>query len=262
MAPFKRGKEFIIRVEEDAKKKAVALSQRYDLPMKEVLTRLIDFCMDYDLITPGWEKRLPILVEKDVKDKAIVLSQRYKLPLRAVVSTLVDLCADYDLLKPGWEERLNAAMDKGEIKIQKKRYAELDDPCPGMFFADEVWKCLWAREGKPPQIKKLAKDISDALNACASCDKTRKIIKQNLELLNKVSKLESKLENGRAREEHTYCKDGGWYDDKTGRINCKKMDVWQDQDRCFTMWNGKPCPSLRTLPARRVKRTGIRRRKR
>ena len=145
MAPFKRGKEFAIRVEEDAKKKAIALSQRYGLTMKVVL------------------------------------------------STLIDLCVDYDLLKPGFDERLNAAMDKGEIKIKRDELANLKNKCAGMFFADEFYKCIQGRENKTPMIKKLAKDLSEALEGCAGCGETKVIHLENLELRNKVSALENKL---------------------------------------------------------------------
>lgn len=146
MAPFKRGKEFVIRVEEDAKKKAIALSQRYGLPMKSVL------------------------------------------------STLIDLCVDYDLLKPGFGERLNAAMDKGEIKIKHDELAKLKNRCAGLFFADEFYRCIQGREDNTPMIKKLAKDLSEALEGCAGCGETKVIKRENTDLREKVSQLELKLE--------------------------------------------------------------------
>lgn len=139
-------------------------------------------------------KEFIIRVEEDAKDKAIALSQRYGMAMKVVVSSLIDLCVDYDLLKEGWDERLNAAMSLGEIQIQKNRYAELENPCAGLFFADKNWKCLWAREGKPPQIRILAKDLSEAIDACHSCDKTGKILKHNMELKNQITVLESRLE--------------------------------------------------------------------
>ena len=145
MAPFKRGKEFIIRVEEDAKQKAVALSQRYGLTMKVVL------------------------------------------------STLIDLCVDYDLLKPGFDERLNAAMDKGEIKIRRDELANLKNKCAGLFFADGFHRCIQGREDNTPMIKKLAKDLSEALEGCVGCGETKFISKENVELKNQVTNLEMRL---------------------------------------------------------------------
>ena len=138
-------------------------------------------------------KEFKILVEKDAKDKAIALSQRYGLPMKSVLSTLIDLCVDYDLLKPGFGERLNAAMDKGEIKIKRDELDKLKNRCAGLFFADEFYRCIQGREDKTPMIKKLSKDLSEALEGCAGCGETKVIRLENLELRNKVSVLENKL---------------------------------------------------------------------
>lgn len=134
-----------------------------------------------------------IVVEEDAKKKAIALSQRYGLTMKVVLSTLIDLCVDYDLLKPGFDERLNAAMDKGEIKIRRDELANLKNKCAGMFFADEFYKCIQGRENKTPMIKKLAKDLSEALEGCAGCGETKFISKENVELKNQVTNLEMRL---------------------------------------------------------------------
>ena len=138
-------------------------------------------------------KQFMIRVEKDARDKAVALAQRYGLPMKSVLSTLIDLCIDYDLLKPGFGERLNAAMDKGEIKIKRDELAKIKNRCAGLFFADEFYKCIQGREDKTPMIKKLAKDLSEALEGCAGCGETKVIRLENLELRNKVSVLENKL---------------------------------------------------------------------
>ena len=182
----------MIRVEEDARDKAVALSERYDLPMKTILSKLIDLCEDHNLLKPGWDIS-KILIEDDATKKAIALSQRYGLPMKSVISTLIDLCVDYDLLKPGWDKRLNAAMDKGEIKIRRDELAKLKNRCVGLFYADEFYRCIQGREDNTPNIKKLAKNLSEALEGCAGCGETKVIRLENLELRNKVSALENKL---------------------------------------------------------------------
>ena len=115
------------------------------------------------------------------------------LTMKVVLSTIIDLCVDYDLLKTGWDERLNAAMDKGEIKIKRDELAKLKNKCAGLFYADEFYRCIQGREDKTPMIKKLAKDISEAIEACAGCGETKVIRLENLELRNKVSVLENKL---------------------------------------------------------------------
>ena len=54
----KRKKEYTIRVYKDSKDKAIVLSQRYGLPMKVIISVLIDLCFDYDILKHGWEERL------------------------------------------------------------------------------------------------------------------------------------------------------------------------------------------------------------
>jgi len=55
---MKRTKEYTIRVHKDSKDKAIVLSQRYGLPMKVIVSVLIDLCFDYDILKQGWEERL------------------------------------------------------------------------------------------------------------------------------------------------------------------------------------------------------------
>ena len=55
---MKREREYTIRVHKDSKDKAIALSQRYGLSMKVIISVLIDLCFDYDILRQGWEERL------------------------------------------------------------------------------------------------------------------------------------------------------------------------------------------------------------
>ena len=47
---MKREKESTIRVYKIAKDKAIELSKRYGLPMKTIVSCLIELCVDYDLL--------------------------------------------------------------------------------------------------------------------------------------------------------------------------------------------------------------------
>ena len=55
---MKRKKEHKIRVYKDSKDKAIMLSKRYGLPMKVIVSVLIDLCFDHDILKQGWEERL------------------------------------------------------------------------------------------------------------------------------------------------------------------------------------------------------------
>ena len=52
---MKRKKEYTVRIEKDAKDKAIALSKKYGLPMKVIVSCLIDMCVDYDLLRWNFE---------------------------------------------------------------------------------------------------------------------------------------------------------------------------------------------------------------
>jgi len=135
--------------------------------------------------------------------------------------------------------------------IERPKREEGD--CQSLRFIRKNWRCV--KKSKTGTVKRslLGPDKLEAKEACVACV-------HDSDLEKRFNQIRSKDKLG--VEEHTYCTDGGWYDDKTGRINCKKMNRWMNQDICFTIAHGKPCPSLKTLPARRVKRTGIQRRKR
>ena len=69
-------KRHFIEVFKDAKDKAIALSQRYHLPMKTVVTNLIDLCVDYDLLNPRFGDRLNAAMDKgEIKIKRDELSK-------------------------------------------------------------------------------------------------------------------------------------------------------------------------------------------
>lgn len=174
----------------------------------------------------------------------------------------MDLHIDHDFYKGGFYERMME--DKKNAKIQKKQSSiseEIgEDRCDGLVKReipgkeDEVLKVIFiCVKGSSTGTVKLKKLGVDPSKICIACKKT-----MNLEA--RWAQIRSKDKLG--VEEHTYCIDGGWYDDKSGRIHCKRQDRWQNQDICFKIAHGNPCPSLKTLPARRVKRTGIQRRKR
>jgi len=45
-----RGKEHQVRISEEAKIKCIALSKKYGLQQKEIVSALIDLCVEFDLL--------------------------------------------------------------------------------------------------------------------------------------------------------------------------------------------------------------------
>lgn len=56
-------KRAIVEVEPDAKAKVIAYSKRMKLPMKSIVSTLIDLCVEHDLLKEGWAERLNMAME-------------------------------------------------------------------------------------------------------------------------------------------------------------------------------------------------------
>jgi len=192
-------------------------------------------------------KRFYVEVSEDAKAKAIASCKKYKTPMRARIGMLIDMDDKHNLAREGWDIRLKLALDIGDVQVQKNIHADLKIKCPARFYADDAWKCLWAREGKPPQIKKLAKDLHDALSACKSCDKTGKILRHNAELKNQIIVLESRLdEKSNKTFKAPVCNYGGTLSrDGLTFSGCRLSPgkLVSVMEYCKKRMGGRPCPS-------------------
>lgn len=137
----------------------------------------------------------------------------------------------------------------------ENRYESLDpeNVCDHLAHENGDYRCVFARAGKPPDIKKLGKteELKDSICAVCNKDKTRINLEERWKQI-----IATPL------EEYTYCNDGGEYDNKSGRIYCPHLKLWQAQDKCFTLHEGGRCLNLKTLPNRPTKQTGMTRRRR
>lgn len=216
-------------------------------------------------------KDVQVRIASDAHDKLIKMSQRYHYTKKVAYNVIIDRGCDLNILSPGYTELYEALKKAGEIQLEKNRFEGLENACESMFFADGFYKCLHWIEGKPPRITKIASTLDEALDACACCEKS-KTTKQERERLSKEiekrwNQILLKDREGWSNE-HTYCLRGGEYDEKKGKVECriqKDYDgrfLWIDQEDCFTIDSGEICPSLKTLPARPTKKTGIKRKRR
>ena len=115
------------------------------------------------------------------------LSKRHHLSQKEIVGYLIDLCDKHDLLTGDWKGRLE------DLDEDRERYTRLEGSCPALTYADHSHWCLWGQDGKPPAKKKLAKDLDEALEMCAACNKTLSIKLENESYQVKVQELEAKL---------------------------------------------------------------------
>ena len=186
-------------------------------------------------------KVFTISMNEDDKLLLETLSKRHKLPMNEIVGYLVGLCDKYNLMSGDWETRL-----LGDDK-KREDYTRLEGSCPALTIADMDWKCIWGRDGKPPEIKKLSKDFDEALEICAACAKTLKIKLENESYQVRVQELEAKL-NVRSTEKFKVpvCNYGGTLAGdgvsfSACRLNPGKLTSIENY--CKVRMNGKPCTS-------------------
>lgn len=138
---------------------------------------------------PRRKKQSSISLSTQHKELYEKLAKSTKIPQKIIAEYLIDIAVKYDLMKPGWEDRLKEADEKRTaVKLRNKA------DCPALRELDEVWKCVWGRDGKTPDIKKLAPDYSDALDACEGCTITLKIKMREESYQEQIRVLEYKLQ--------------------------------------------------------------------
>ncbi len=163
-------------------------------------------------------KQFKVEVTKEDKKCLVKLSQRYKIKQKVLMGYLIEICDKYDLVKGDWRARLE---DQDKERVD---YTKLDGTCAALGYADDNYICVWGRDGKPPEIKKLAKDLDEALDLCSRCEKTL-LIKGDLETAQaKIRDLEIKL-HAKATEvwKVPHCTRGCMLnEDATEFMNCPK----------------------------------------
>lgn len=178
-------------------------------------------------------------VSMNEADKLLLetLAKRHKLTQKVIVGTLVKMCDKYNLMAGEWESRLVADEEKEE---KQGDYTRQDATCEAFVFGDKMHFCVWGQEGKPPLIKKLAKNEVEALDMCAKCVKT-------LELKDKLVTLEMKLAKGMVYDIPS-CKMGGQLSTDGKKLYCKdpkKAAQYRDVNKfCKVVNRGANCEYL------------------
>jgi len=111
-----------------------------------------------------------VRIASDADEKLITMTKRYKYNKKVALTVIIDRAMEIDLLRPGYTERAEALKEAGDIQLQKNRYAGLENAPRCLVYLDEWFKCVVARLDKSPDIKKLSKDLDEALEACSKCE--------------------------------------------------------------------------------------------
>lgn len=191
------------------------------------------------------------VLDEDAKLELLRLAKSSKKAQRIIASHAIMQVAPMRMLDRDWEARIKE-LEGVRVKVTRDKSLDPVNVCDHLAESEDVYRCVFARAEKPPDIKKLG-TYEEKEAICAVCDKDKTRI--NLEeRWNQI--IATPL------EEYTYCSDGGEYDNNSGRIYCPHLKVWQAQDKCFTLYQGGRCMNLKTLPKRPTRQTGMTRRRR
>ena len=129
----------------------------------------------------------------DEDDKLILeeLTKRRKIKQIDLIGYYIQIDNEYDIYKPDWKARLKD-LDK-KLDAASKKVVRLEGECSALIYAEEFHWCVWGRDGKTPDKKKLAKDLGQAKEMCLACKKTLEIKLENESYQVKVQELEAKL---------------------------------------------------------------------
>lgn len=183
-------------------------------------------------------KVFSISMNEDDKLLLETLAKRHKLPQKEIIGYLVGLCDKYNLMSGDWQARLE------DLDEDLERTTRREGSCPALAYAEKSHWCLWGRDGKTPDKKKLAKDFGEALEMCAACKITLNIKLENESYQIKVQELEAKL-NMKAKQKFKVpnCGYGARLIDEHSFSGCrlnpgKLVDV---KNYCKVRLSGKPC---------------------
>ena len=138
---------------------------------------------------PRYRKQSQVRLSPEHKELLVKLAQSTKFDQKTIMGILIDLAVEHDFMVSGYEDRIKEA-DKKRTGVTLRKKTD----CPALRELDEVWKCVWGRDGKTPDIKKLAPDYSDALDACEGCTITLKIKMREESYQEQIRVLEYKLQ--------------------------------------------------------------------
>jgi len=168
------------------------------------------------------------------------LAKRHKVNQKEIMGYLIELCDKHDLLAGDWKARLEDRDEDYESATLR------EGSCPALAYAENANWCVWGRDGKTPDKKRLAKDLYEALEICAACNKTLNIRLENESYQAKIQGLEAKL-NLKAKQKFKVpnCNYGATLVDENSFRGCrlnpgKLVDI---ENYCKKRLNGKPCSS-------------------
>lgn len=193
--------------------------------------------------------RKAVKISPEHNEKLIAMALAAKNPTmtkRDLAEYLIDLCAKYNLERPGWRARFDEGLDEIDDKGRRSRFDELDKECPAFQLVDEFYVCVWASRTSTPKVKKLSRDMTQALKICEGCAETR-------EILEGIAGYEETIRNLRARARQGIvvsiprCDLPSELNDDGLSFYCRRQTIKMTVEKCKTLRKGQPCINLKWM---------------
>ena len=167
---------------------------------------------------------------------------------KLVLETFIEMGVRHNIFEANWVKML--LLENERIK----EHAEAGSGCVALAMSvneekKKDYRCVWYREDKPPQIRKLGntKKMKDA--ACLACGKTGEIIAGLKSRDERIIELEKGLKT-RARELYKIpvCEGGAHLSpDGTGFEGCRRSNISVDVLRFCKVVDEGPCAFFREV---------------
>lgn len=183
-----------------------------------------------------------IRIDEDTHKKLWKYSQSKHLDMTIIVGNFIAQGVEYDIFDGDWAKKARG---------DNARFAFLDDACGHLAYAKkkkddpEGWfKCIWARDGKPPQVLNLSEDADGARDLCAKCTKHRLQLEGIIGYEEQIKVLKATVKKG-AIVDVPSCVRGGRLSDDGKSLYCQQTAKYSKVERCKTLRNGANCKELR-----------------
>ena len=175
-------------------------------------------------------------------------TKKKHLKKKLVIETFIAEGIKYDIVEQNWTEEL-----RRDLEIEREK-DEARSGCVALAISANAekkkdYRCVWFREDKPPQIRKLGDTKKMQKAACLACGKTGEVVAKLKARDSRIVELEIGLRN-RARELYKIpvCEGGAHLSpDGISFERCRRSNISVDVLRFCKVIDNGPCAYFREV---------------
>lgn len=124
--------------------------------------------------------------------KLVEYAQRKGLKMSIIMETFIEMGVKHDIYEDNW-------IDSLKLEVERvKEHAEAGSSCVALAISEDGekkrdYRCVWFREDKPPQVRKLGSTKSRKDAACLACGKTGEVVAKLKARDHRIHELEAEL---------------------------------------------------------------------